>query len=369
MTAPEIAAKLEGLRVTFTRRSFGLAAASAAALTAMPLRALAASTAPVGDPLRMVDPELREGARMILARPLPDPLDPAAIRAMRLKAPPPPPPLASPAIDLRRIPGAPGHPEVPIAVIGARPGEAPRPAVLHIHGGGFIVGRMTDTFPASQRLAEEMGCVVVEVDYRLAPETAFPGPLEDCHAALVWLHANAAALGVDPARIAVMGESAGGGLAAMVAIAARDRRSVPLCYQVLIYPMLDDRTGSTRRVPPFIGTIGWNEAGNRVGWATLLGQPAGSASVPPGSVPARIGSFAGLPPAFIGVGAIDLFAQEDVAYAQALIAAGVPTQLLVIPGAYHGFDFIAPASRAARTFTASWKAALAAAFQPASVRT
>lgn len=352
----------------FTRRSFGLAAAGAAALTAVPLRALAASVAPENDALRMVDPELRDGARMILARPLPDPLDPAAIRAMRQKAPPPAPPLAKPAIDLRRIPGAPGHPEVSIAVIGARVGGAPRPAVLHIHGGGFIVGRMQDTFPASQRLSEELGCVVVEVEYRLSPETAFPGPLEDCHAALVWLHANAAALGVDPARIAVMGESAGGGLAAMVAIAARDRDSVPLCYQVLLYPMLDDRTGSTRRVPPFIGTIGWNEAGNRVGWASLLGQPAGAASVPPGAVPARIASFAGLPPTFIGVGAIDLFAEEDIAYAQALIAAGVPTHLLVIPGAYHGFDFIAPASRAARTFTESWKSALSAAFQAASAR-
>lgn len=325
--------------------------------------------ASAADPLRMVDPELRDGARMILARPLPDPLDPAAIRAMRQKAPPPPPVLPSPAIEQRRIPGAAGQPDVSIAVIGAKPGGPLRPAVLHIHGGGFIVGRMQDTFPASQRLSEELGCVVVEVEYRLSPETAFPGPLEDCHAALVWLHANAAALGVDPARIAVMGESAGGGLAAMVAIAARDRKSVPLCYQVLIYPMLDDRTGSTHRVPPFIGTIGWNEAGNRVGWASLLGQAAGGISVPPGSVPARIGSFAGLPPTFIGVGAIDLFAEEDVAYAQALIAAGVPTQLLVIPGAYHGFDFIAPASRAARTFTASWKAALGAAFQSASVRT
>lgn len=354
--------------MTFTRRSFGFAAAGAAALTALPLRALAASAAPESDALRMVDPELRDGARMILARPLPDPLDPAAIRAMRQKAPPPAPPLAAPAIELRRIPGAPGHPEVSIAVIGARAGGAPRPAVLHIHGGGFILGRMQDTFPASQRLAEELGCVVVEVEYRLSPETVFPGPLEDCHAALVWLHANAAALGVDAARIAVMGESAGGGLAAMVAIAARDRGSVPLCYQVLIYPMLDDRTGSTRRVPPFIGTIGWNEAGNRVGWASLLSQPAGAASAPPGAVPARIASFAGLPPTFIGVGAIDLFAEEDIAYAQALIAAGVPTQLLVIPGAYHGFDFIAPASRAARTFTASWKSALSAAFRPASAR-
>jgi len=319
------------------------------------------------DPLRMVDPELREGAAIILSRPLPQPLDHAAIKAMRRGAAVPPAALPAPAIAMRRIPGAAGQPDVAIAVIGARPGGvqpggAPRPAVLHIHGGGFIVGRMQDTFPASQRLADELDCVVVEVEYRLSPEAVFPGPLEDCHAALVWLHAHAAELGIDPARIAVLGESAGGGLAAMVAIAARDRGSVPLCYQVLIYPMLDDRTGSTRRVPPFIGTIGWNEAGNVVGWTSLLGQPAGSSTVPAGAVPARLTNFGGLPPTFIGVGAIDLFVDEDLAYAQALIAAGVPVQLLVIPGAYHGFDFMAPASRASRTFTASWKAALSAAF-------
>lgn len=316
------------------------------------------------DPLAMVDPELRDGAKMILSRPLPDPLDHAAILEMRRKAPPPPAPLPAPAapIELLRVAGSPGHPDVGVAAIGARRDGTLRPAVLHIHGGGFIVGRMQDNFPVSQRLAEELDCVVVEVDYRLCPETPFPGPLEDCHAALVWLHRNAASLGVDRSRIAVMGESAGGGLAAMLAIAARDRASVPLCYQVLIYPMLDDRTGSTRRVPPFIGTIGWNEAGNVVGWTSMLGQPAGQAIVPKGSVPAREANLAGLPPTFIGVGAIDLFVDENVTYAQALIRQGVPTQLLVIPGAYHGFDFIAPTSRASRTFVASWKLALGGAF-------
>jgi acetyl esterase/lipase len=351
--------------VIFTRRSFGLAAVGAAALpTLLRARSLSASGAANStlDPLRMVDPELRDGAKITLSRPLAQPLDHAAIKAMRQGAGPAPAVLSAPAIEMRRIPGAAGQPDVAIAVIGARPDGAPRPAVLHIHGGGFIVGRMQDTFPASQRLAEALDCVVIEVEYRLSPETVFPGPLEDCHAALVWVHGHAASLGVDPARIALMGESAGGGLAAMVAIAARDRASVPLCYQVLIYPMLDDRTGSTRRVPPFIGTIGWNEAGNVVGWTSLLGQPAGSSTVPAGAVPARIASFAGLPPTFIGVGAIDLFVDEDVAFAQALIAAGVPVQLLVVPGAYHGFDFTAPASRASRTFTASWKSALSAAF-------
>lgn len=315
--------------------------------------------------LLRVDPELRTGARQILARPLPDPLDHAAALQMRAAAPPPAPPLAVPAIEQHVAPGMPGHPQMPVAVIGRRTGTTLRPAVLHIHGGGFIVGRAQDTYAASQRLAGELDCVVVEAEYRLSPETRFPGPLEDCYAALAWLHAHADMLGVDRTRIAIMGESAGGGLAAMLAIAARNRKQIPICFQVLIYPMLDDRTGSTRAVPPFIGTIGWNAQGNRFGWSALLGQPAGAAQVPAGAVPAREASLKGLPPAFIGVGAIDLFVDENIAYAQRLIAAGVPAELLVIPGAYHGFDFIAPASQAAIRFDAAWKRALRTAFAPA----
>jgi len=317
--------------------------------------------------LRRVDPELRAGARKVLSHPLPVPLTLAAIRTMRRNAPaavaPLPPP--APAVARHNAPHIGGGPPVPVTVIGARPGRALRPAVLHIHGGGMIVGRVADTIVASQRLADELDCVVVEADYRLSPETPFPGPLEDCYSALKWLHDNAVALGVDRRHIAVMGESAGGGLAAMVAIAARDRRAIPICYQVLIYPMLDDRTGSTRRVPPFIGRIGWNEAGNRFGWSSFLGRPAGAATVPYGSVPARVWDLSGLPPAFIGVGAIDLFVDEDIAYAARLVAAGAPTQLHVTPGAYHGFDFVAPEARVAIEFTAAWKSALRAAFATA----
>lgn len=314
--------------------------------------------------LRRVDPELRAGALKILSHPLPIPLSPTAVRTMRRNAPTAPAPLPPPAPSVARhtAPHIAGGPSVPVTVIGARSGGAPRPAVLHIHGGGMIVGRVVDTIVASQRLAAELDCVVIEADYRLSPETAFPGPLEDCYSALAWLHHNAGALGIDPARIAVMGESAGGGLAAMLAIAARDRGAIPLCYQLLIYPMLDDRTGSTRRVPSFIGQIGWNEAGNRFGWSSFLGRPAGSPTVPYGSVPARVRDLSGLPPAFIGVGAIDLFVDEDIAYAARLAAAGVAVQLHVTPGAYHGFDFVAPEARVAIEFTAAWKSALRAAF-------
>jgi acetyl esterase/lipase len=354
--------------MTMTRREFQLGLIASG--VALPALAGAVDGDPTGAApgteaiLRRVDPELRAGARTVLSRPLPSPLTLAAVRTMRQHAPAAPAPLPPPAatVEQRIAPGAKGAPPVPVTVIGAKPGGALRPAVLHIHGGGMILGRVADTIVASQRLASELDCVVVEADYRLSPETPFPGPLEDCYSALAWLHANAAALGVDRSRIAIMGESAGGGLAAMLAIAARDRRTIPLCYQVLIYPMLDDRTGSTRRVPPFIGTIGWNEAGNRFGWSSFLGRPAGSPTVPYGSVPARTSDLAGLPPAFIGVGAIDLFVDEDIAYAARLVEAGVATQLHVTPGAYHGFDFIAPQARVASEFTAAWKSALRAAF-------
>ncbi len=348
--------------MTMTRRSFQLGLlASGVALPGL-ANALGGGVIPAeagtDEILRRVDPELRAGARTILSHRLPSPLTPAAVRDIRLHVPPAAPPLPPPAatVERRTVPGARGAPPVAVTVIGVRAGGPPRPAVLHIHGGGMILGRVADTIVASQRLAAELDCVVVEADYRLAPETPFPGPLDDCYSALSWLHDNAAMLGVDRTRIAVMGESAGGGLAAMLAIAARD----------LIYPMLDDRTGSTRRVPPFIGTIGWNEAGNRFGWSSFLGRPAGSPSVPYGAVPARTADLAGLPPAFIGVGAIDLFVDEDIAYAARLVRAGVATQLLVTPGAYHGFDFIAPQSRVAGEFAAAWKSALRAAFTPLS---
>jgi acetyl esterase/lipase len=211
-------------------------------------------------------------------------------------------------------------------------------------------------------VARELDCVIVSVDYRLAPETVFPGALEDNYAALRWLHDSAHELGVDPGRIAVMGESAGGGHAAMLAIAARDRHQVPLVAQVLIYPMLDDRTGSARAVPAHIGQFVWTRAANRFGWSSLLGQPAGAAKVPPGSVPARETRLAGLPPAFIGVGALDLFVQEDMVYAQRLVEAGVATDLDVVAGAYHGFDFFAPQAQSAQRFREAWQGMLRRAF-------
>ena len=162
-----------------------------------------------------------------------------------------------------------------------------------------------------------------------------------------------------------MGESAGGGHAAILALTARDRGEVPVLFQCLIYPMLDDRTASSRAVPPHIGQILWTGEANRFGWQSFLGQPPGLDSAPRNAVPARVENLAGLPPAFVGVGAIDLFVDEDIEYARRLNAAGVQTELVVVPGAFHGFDAIAPDTSLAKQFNEVKLHALRTAFMAA----
>lgn len=266
-------------------------------------------------------------------------------------------PEGAPLIEKRFIPGANGAPEIRIFVIGAsaagEKSEKARPAILHMHGGGYVIGNAVSALPRFQQLARENNCVIVSVEYRLAPETPFPGALDDNYAALQWLHDNAETLGVDRKRISVMGESAGGGHAAMLAIAARDRGEIHLHHQILIYPMLDDRSGNTKPNKPWVGQHIWTAQDNHFGWSSLLGVPAGSASVPAGSVPARVDNLKGLPTTFIGVGSLDLFVDEDIEYARRLLDAGVPTELLVVGGAFHGFDGLAPQSAIAKRFTAA----------------
>lgn len=274
-----------------------------------------------------------------------------------------PQPLAEPAVQERLNPGPAGAPDVRVFVMAAEKG-ASRPAILYINGGGFILGAARTDVAVLQAMALKHDCVIVSVDYRLAPETPFPGPVEDAYAALQWIASNAGELGVDPSRIAVMGESAGGGLAAMLALMARDRAEVPIDQQILVYPMLDDRTGSTVAMPYWMGAYSWTAEANRFGWTALLGVQAGSATVPPGSVPAREQNLAGLPPAYIAVGSVDLFVNEDIDFAQRLINAGVPTELLVIPGGYHGFQRSNPETILAQRFDDAIDAAITRAFNP-----
>ncbi|CAL1692155.1 Acetyl esterase [Brevundimonas subvibrioides] len=317
------------------------------------------------DPLLAVDPELREAARQIMAEPG-QPLTLATIAQVRTLWPVPPALEApTPQPETLRIPGGPGDPEVPLQVIGRTRAGAARPAIVHMHGGGLVSGTAAHSTAFCQMLAAEFDCVVVNVDYRRAPETPYPGPVEDNYAALKWTHENADDLGIDRRRIALMGESAGGGLAAMLALLARDRGEIPVCFQLLIYPMLDDRTGRTHRPAGAIGQVGWSAEANAFGWSAFLGGEAGRGAPPPGSVPARVEDLTRLPATFIGVGAVDLFVDEDMAYARRLVQAGVATELHVAPGAFHAFDFVVPEARVSRAFTAAWKAALAHAFAPA----
>jgi len=338
---------------------FGLALGLAPAATlAEAEQASRSETSPaVADPYSLVDPEFLPALKQFPA------VDLSAEIVRKFRQSPSMPPLPGPAPEPveRHIPGPPGAPEVRLWVVDPAPAEKSKPVLLHLHGGGFM---MPDPWllPRLQGIATDCHCVVVSVDYRLAPETRYPGSLEDNYAALKWVHAHAAELGIDRSRIAVGGESAGGGHAASLAIHARDRNEVPIVFQLLIYPGLDDRTGSTRPAPPAVGHFMWNASANRLAWSSLLGVPAGSSRVPAAAVPARVASVAGLPPAWIGVGALDLFVEEDMEYARRLVHAGVATELLVVRGAFHGFDLVVPDAEASKQFSASWKSALRKAF-------
>lgn len=311
---------------------------TSAALVGMGFGGVEAATPPALDITPFVHPELRKIVPMLVKTAAMVPSDATIVAHRKAMLRFSLPPLSAPAWTERSIPGLPGSPEVPVLVINAAPDGPPRPIILYIHGGGFVMGSARLSIRGAQEVAAALDCVVVSVDYRLAPETRFDGSLADNYAALKWVHQHAAELGGDATRIAVMGESAGGGHAAMLTIAARDRGEVPIAFQALVYPMLDDRTGSSAPVPPHIGTLIWTPAHNRYGWSALLGVPAGSRRVPNGAVPARVADLRGLPPTFIGVGSIDLFAIEDIEYARRLISSGVRTQLEVVPAAFHGFD-------------------------------
>lgn len=264
------------------------------------------------------------------------------------------------------VAGAPGAPDVRILLY--RPegaGDEPAPAYLHMHGGGYVLGNPDMSDLGSRMLAAELGCVVASVDYRLAPETPFPGARDDCHAVLRWLHEKAGELGIDPARIAVGGESAGGGHAVALAIHARNEGRYPICFMLLDSPMLDDRTGSTAPPHPVCGRLVWTAEQNRSGWRALLGQEPGTASVPVEAAPARCEDLSGLPPAFLNVGALDLFLDENLAFVRRLAAAAVPVELHVTPGAYHGFAMAGEAAPQVAAVQSLRLAALKRAFRPA----
>jgi len=233
-------------------------------------------------------------------------------------------------------------PDVRLVVMNPPSNTANRGAILHIHGGGMVVGTADRAVADKPYLAVEHDCVVVSVDYRLAPETPFPGPQEDNYAALLWLVDNAASLGVDPAKMVVMGESAGGGLAAALALMVRDRGGPKLGGQVLIYPMLDWRTGGSEDLYKnrHTGEFIWTREKNRFGWDALRGSYEPTDHRKAWFSPALAEDLAGLAPAYIATGALDLFLDEDLAYARRLIDCGVRCELHVYPGAIHAFEMV-----------------------------
>ncbi|OJX64430.1 MAG: hypothetical protein BGO95_08810 [Micrococcales bacterium 73-13] len=265
---------------------------------------------------------------------------------------------AFPGISHREV-QVPGHQGDPITLSIFEPADSVKSGagIYYIHGGGMMIG---DRFLGALEYAawaDALNAVVVSVEYRLAPEHAYPTQPEDCYAGLVWFAENAASLGVDAGNIALTGSSAGGNLAAAVSLIARDRKGPALKGQMLQYPMLDDR----QQTPSQLGyrDVGlWSGPSNDAGWACFLGsiQPGG-ADVPAYAAPARATDLSGLPPAFIDVGGCELFRDEDVAYAAALSAAGVEVELHVTPGIWHAFESFAvdhPTSDIIRKRRTAW---------------
>ena len=241
----------------------------------------------------------------------------------------------------RTIPGPAGAPDLTVTIL-QRPDRRPGgPAVYYIHGGGMIFPDRWVGIPKVLDWITDLDAVMISVEYRVAPEHPYPAPLDDCYAGLLWTAAQAGELGYDPARLAIAGASAGGGLTAGVTLRARDEKGPALAAQVLIYPMLDDRNETTSSYQ-FDGFGPWDRTSNDTGWDAYLGDRRRTAGVPVYAAPARATDLSGLPPTFIDVGSAEVFRDEDVAYASQIWADGGVCELHVWPGGYHGFDLAAP---------------------------
>jgi acetyl esterase len=242
----------------------------------------------------------------------------------------------------RTVPGPGGAPDVAVRIY--RPDAQTAPVgILDVHAGGFMVGDLEASHRSSVAMARGVGAVVLAVDYRLAPENPFPAGLEDCYAALSWFSAHAAEQGVDPGRIAIHGGSAGGGLCAALALLARDRGEPSIAFQYLGMPELDDRL-STPSMTRFVDTPGFHRPGAALSWDAYLGEGyRGTDSVSPYAAPARATDLSGLPPAYVSAMEFDPLRDEDIAYALALLAAGVPVEFHLFPGAFHGSSMVAAA--------------------------
>ncbi|MEY2521632.1 MAG: hypothetical protein QOJ66_197 [Ilumatobacteraceae bacterium] len=243
-------------------------------------------------------------------------------------------------VDVRNenVPGDGGQSDVRVIVYERGDRTRPSGALVWIHGGGLVMGTAESGNELCSRFAADLGIVVISIDYRLAPEYPFPAGLDDCYTALSWIREHADRLGIDSAKIAVGGDSAGGGLAACLTQLALDRSGPPICFQLLQYPMLDDRTALRTDHDAIV----WTKTSNRHSWTAYLAHSISAIETRPYASAARRDDLAGLPPAWIGVGDIDLFHDESIEYADRLRAAGVRCELHVVPGMYHGAEHVAP---------------------------
>jgi acetyl esterase/lipase len=294
------------------------------------------------EPIDRVDPESRTALDALRAA-MPDGFNAipdivqrrAAVAAMLAALEVPPDPRVT--SEDRTVPGPDGDPDVGVRIYRPVGAAAALPGIYFIHGGGMVLGHVADEDPTAAMLCAEVGAVVVSVEYRLAPEHPHPAPVEDCYAGLVWTAEHAAELGIDAGRLAVYGGSAGGGLTLGTALLARDRGGPALAFMMPIYPMIDERneTPSSHEVTD-IGI--WDRSANLEAWDWYLGgEPADQYAAP------RLAEdVAGLPPAYLDVGTVDLFRDEDIAFAQRLMQAGVPTELHVNPGSFHASEVFAP---------------------------
>jgi acetyl esterase len=292
----------------------------------------------------MIDPELAAVLDLLPAIDLSDPVAARAafegvLTALRTEIPG----IDTLDIEDRAVPGWEGDPDVGVRVYQPQHRAGPVPGVLMIHGGGFIIGSVESEHAGAAAMALQTGAVVVSVEYRLAPEDPFPAGLHDCYSALQFLHREADALGVDTGRLAVVGTSAGGGLAAATALLARDLGGPALCFQMLHIPELDDRL-ETASMLAFVDSPIWNRPLAERSWAAYLGPDVDPDDVSPYAAPARAADLSGLPPAYVSTAENDPLRDEGMLYGLRLLQAGVSTELHQFPGTYHGSTLVTTAA-------------------------
>ena len=269
-------------------------------------------------------------------------LQPAVARLMSMLTATPAEPQSAVLIEDHHVTATDGH-QIMIRIYRPREPRVPSPCLYWMHGGGLVMGNVAMEDARCAEIAQQLNIVVASVEYRLAPAFPFPVPLHDCYAGLEWLAGSADSLGLDSALIAIGGGSSGGGLAASLAMLARDRGKVRPCFQLLRYPMIDDRN-TTASSHEITDQRVWSRSTNLVAWNAYLGAAAGSSTVAPYAAAARATDLTGLPPAIITVGELDMFLDEDIDYARRLVAAGVSTELHVYPKCIHGSDALVPHS-------------------------